>query len=239
VVVTTGESAWIDDDRAWEVFGDREAVQPHHGRVEAWALAAQVLRPDQLDLLDYLLWDWRRHNPDMVKVSFVRFSNFAIGRGKSANAEVLAASGLLRQRRTKQGRPSRRPASETDVHELGPLSDPALAGGGCEGRYYTTPEGLSLTDVSLDRPGRELPKNAGAGHSRQPSIRKPELSEVLAQVRARHPTRTHRHLVERTNKSLHEMLKTADPHLPGSTRGTGGPVCLGIARSTSASIWSQ
>jgi hypothetical protein len=62
--------------------------------VEAWALAAQVLRPDQIDLLDYLLWDWRRHNPDMVKVSFVRLSNFAIGRGKSANSEVLAASGL-------------------------------------------------------------------------------------------------------------------------------------------------
>ena len=56
---------------------------------------AQVLRPDQLDLLDYLLWDWRRHNPDMTRVYFVRFSNFAIGRGKSADAEVLAAGGLF------------------------------------------------------------------------------------------------------------------------------------------------
>jgi len=54
-----------------------------------------VLRPDQIDLLDYLLWDWRRHNPDMVRASFVRFSNFAIGRGKSANAEVLAAGGFF------------------------------------------------------------------------------------------------------------------------------------------------
>jgi PAS domain-containing protein len=44
--------------------------------------------------MDYLLWDWRRHNPDMVRVSFVRLSTFAIGRGRSANAEVLAASGL-------------------------------------------------------------------------------------------------------------------------------------------------
>jgi hypothetical protein len=97
VVTTLVSQVWIDDDRAWEVFGDRGEVLVralHHGRVGAWALATQVLRPEQLDLMDYLLWDWRRHNPDMVRVSFVRFSTFAIGRGKSANAEVLAASGL-------------------------------------------------------------------------------------------------------------------------------------------------
>ncbi|MGA2266021.1 MAG: hypothetical protein ABSH10_06270 [Phycisphaerae bacterium] len=97
VVTTLVSQVWIDDDRAWEVFGDRGEVLVralHHGRVEAWALAAQVLRPEQLDLMDYLLWDWRRHNPDMVRVSFVRLSTFAIGRGRSANAEVLAASGL-------------------------------------------------------------------------------------------------------------------------------------------------
>ncbi len=97
VVTTLVSQVWIDDDRVSQVFPGREDLlirALHHGRVEAWALAAQVLRPDQIDLLDYLLWDWRRHNPDMVKVSFVRFSNFAIGRGKSANSEVLAASGL-------------------------------------------------------------------------------------------------------------------------------------------------
>ena len=98
VVTTLVSQVWIDDDRVAEVFPGREELlirALHHGRVEAWALAAQVLRPDQIDLLDYLLWDWRRHNPDMDRASFVRFSNFAIGRGKSANSEVLAASGLL------------------------------------------------------------------------------------------------------------------------------------------------
>ena len=97
VVTTLVSQVWIDDDRAAEVFAGREELlirALHHGRVEAWALAAQVLRPDQIDLLDYLLWDWRRHNPDMVRASFVRFSNFAIGRGKSANAEMLAAGGF-------------------------------------------------------------------------------------------------------------------------------------------------
>jgi len=98
VVSTLVSQVWIDDDRVAEVFAGREEVLVralHNGRVEAWTLAAQVLRPDQIDLLDYLLWDWRRRNPDMVRVSFVRFSNFAIGRGKSANAELLAASGFF------------------------------------------------------------------------------------------------------------------------------------------------
>ena len=98
VVTTLVSQVWIDDDRATEVFGDRAEVLVralHHGRKDAWALGAQVLRPDQIDLLDYLLWDWRRQNPDMVRVYFVRFSNFAIGRGKSADAEVLAAGGLF------------------------------------------------------------------------------------------------------------------------------------------------
>jgi len=99
VVVTTLESqVWIDDDRTGDVFGERGEVLVralHHGRVEAWALAGQVLRPDQLDLLDYTIWDWRRHNPDMVRAPFVRFSNFAVGRGKSAAAEALAAGGFF------------------------------------------------------------------------------------------------------------------------------------------------
>jgi hypothetical protein len=35
--------------------------------VEAWALAARVLRADQLDVLDCTIWDWRRQNSDMVR----------------------------------------------------------------------------------------------------------------------------------------------------------------------------
>ena len=98
VVTTLVSQVWIDDDRAGDIFGQRGEVLVralHHGRVEAWALAAQVLRPDQLELLDYTMWDWRQHNPDMIHMPFVRFSNFAIGRGKSATAEVLAAGGFF------------------------------------------------------------------------------------------------------------------------------------------------
>src|SRR5438046_10650296 len=37
--------------------------------------------------------DWRRDSPDMVRMASVRFSNFAIGRGRSSTAKVLAARG--------------------------------------------------------------------------------------------------------------------------------------------------
>src|SRR4051794_21560760 len=99
VVTTLVSQVWVDDDRIGDVFGERGEVLVralHHGRVEAWALAARVLRPDQLDVLDYTIWDWRRQNPDMVRASFVRFSNFALDRGRSANAEVLAAGGFFK-----------------------------------------------------------------------------------------------------------------------------------------------
>jgi phosphate transport system substrate-binding protein len=99
VVTTLLSQVWVDDDRAGDLFGERsEALVRalHHGRVEAWTLAGRVLRPDQLDVLDYTIWDWRRQNPDMVRASFVRFSNFALDRGKSANADVLAAGGFFK-----------------------------------------------------------------------------------------------------------------------------------------------
>jgi phosphate transport system substrate-binding protein len=99
VVTTLLSQVWVDDDRAGDVFGERGEVLVralHHGRVEAWTLAARVLRPEQLDVLDYTIWDWRRQNPDMVRASFVRFSNFALDRGKSANADVLAAGGFFK-----------------------------------------------------------------------------------------------------------------------------------------------
>jgi hypothetical protein len=144
VVTTLVSQVWIDDDRAGDVFGERGEVLVralHHGRVEAWALAAQVLRPDQLELLDYTMWDWRQHNPDMVHMPFVRFSNFAIGRGKSATAEVLAAGGFFGNV-GKAGRSvdEARLLSERMFWQLKARGhSPALAVGGRQGRYRRHP----------------------------------------------------------------------------------------------------
>jgi len=96
VVTNLVAGVWVDDGHALEVFGDRSPVLVRalkHGRAETRALAVRVLRPKQLAVLDALMLDWRRDNPDMVRMASVRFSNFAIGRGRSSTAEVLKARG--------------------------------------------------------------------------------------------------------------------------------------------------
>jgi hypothetical protein len=98
VITRLMSQVWVDDGRAAAVFGDRArpiADAMVHARTETQALAARVLTVEQLSVLESLLADWRRENPDMIHTSFVRFSNFAVGRGRSAASEVLAARGFF------------------------------------------------------------------------------------------------------------------------------------------------
>jgi len=98
VVMTLVSQEWDDDGRAVAVFGKRGQLLADalsQARVESRGLAARVLTADQLDVLDSPLRDWRQENPKVLRASFVRFSNFAIGRGRSAAAQVLAARGLF------------------------------------------------------------------------------------------------------------------------------------------------
>jgi len=203
VVTTLVSQVWIDDDRVAEVFAGREELlirALHHSRVEAWALAAQVLRPEQLDLMDYLLWDWRRHNPDMVRVSFVRFSNFAIGRGKSANSEVLAASGLYANvGRAGQAVAETRLLTERMFYMLKRM--PTLLRWQVEAikddTLATTEVGNGLTDFHrLTEQVEQLPKNVAA--ERQAILT--ALTEANGVVTS----------LGQTSNSLNEMLKTAD-----------------------------
>jgi hypothetical protein len=219
VVTTLVSQVWIDDDRAGDVFGDRGEVLVralHHGRVEAWALASQVLRPDQLDLLDYTMWDWRRHNPDMVRMPFVRFSNFAIGRGKSATAEVLAAGGFFAIRQARQAVDEARLLSERMFYmakreptllrwEAEALKDDILA----------TPDvGTYMTDIHrLTAQVEQLPMNVaierqailGAFDQRMKGA-DATLANVKAVVADANTLVTS---MADTSTSLNEMLKTA------------------------------
>jgi len=98
VVTTLVSQEWGDDGRAVAVFGKRGqalADALSQARAESRTLAARVLTADQLGILDSLLRDWRQENPKVVRASFVRFSNFALGRGRSAAAQVLEARGLF------------------------------------------------------------------------------------------------------------------------------------------------
>lgn len=99
VVVTRLMSyVWVDDGRAEQIFGDRAEPLIYaliHARREAYALAARVLTDEHLAVLELLLLDWRSENRQMTHPSFVRFSNFSIGRGRSKASQVRASSGLF------------------------------------------------------------------------------------------------------------------------------------------------
>ena len=98
VITRLMSQVWVDDGRAAQVFGDRAkplAEAMLHARAETQALAARVLTEEQLGVLEGLIVDWRAENPEMIHTSFVRFSNFAVGRGRSAASQVLAAGGFL------------------------------------------------------------------------------------------------------------------------------------------------
>jgi hypothetical protein len=98
VVTSLLSQVWVDDGRATAVFGERGEPLARgmvRAQQETRALAVKVLTAEQLRVVDSLLDDWRAENPEMTAVSFVRFSNFAIGRGRTAASEVLAARGLF------------------------------------------------------------------------------------------------------------------------------------------------
>lgn len=98
VVTTLVSQEWDDDGRAVAVFGKRGQMLVDalsKARAESRVLAARVLTADQLGILDSLLRDWRQENQQVVRASFVRFSNFGIGRGRSAAAQILETRGLF------------------------------------------------------------------------------------------------------------------------------------------------
>jgi hypothetical protein len=229
VVTTLVSQVWIDDDRAWEVFGERgePLVRAlHRGRAEAWALAARVLRHEQLDLIDYLLWDWRRRNPDMVRASFVRLSNFAIGRGKSANAEVLAATGLLANvGQAGQAVAEARLLTERVFYML--KRSPTLLRWQMEcakDEIMATPAvGTYLADMHrLADQVEQLPKNIAAERKAILSAfddRRPELSEMLVQVRTViADANTLFASIGRTNEAVTDTLKLTDSMIARSDR---------------------
>jgi hypothetical protein len=90
LVVTLQSMKWIDEDQADAVFGERGRpliAASRKTREDIWNIASRVLKPEQLETLDYLIW--------VSYVSWIRFDDFAGSRGKSAIAEVPKGTGLL------------------------------------------------------------------------------------------------------------------------------------------------
>jgi hypothetical protein len=98
LVVTLQSQKWIDEDQAERWFGERAGPlidASRKAREDVWRIAARVMKPEQLEVLDYLIWDWRQKNRDIQLVSYVRFDDFASTRGKSVVEDVKTGSGFL------------------------------------------------------------------------------------------------------------------------------------------------
>lgn len=98
LVVTLQSYVWIDEDRAEDLFGQSSSVliqAMHQNRQDIWKLAAKVMKPEQLYILDWLIIDWRRQNPEINFVIFTRFSDVSASRGKSQVTDVSSGSGFL------------------------------------------------------------------------------------------------------------------------------------------------
>lgn len=98
IVVTLTSQVWIDEGRAIEVFGDRAAPLINAlqiARREIWRLAGELLPADRLAQLDFMIAAWRRQNPGVEEVAFVRFSDFATERGASLVTETAGEIGLF------------------------------------------------------------------------------------------------------------------------------------------------
>ncbi len=98
LVVTLQSRQWIDEDQAEQQFGARGRYlidASRKSREDIWKIAARVMKPEQLEVLDGMILDWRRRNPTVQMISFVRFDDFAASRDKSMIADVKSGGGLL------------------------------------------------------------------------------------------------------------------------------------------------
>src|SRR5688572_9166800 len=79
--------AWGREELAAKIFG-AEAAKPlvdalTEGRAEAWKLGDRILKPDQRQVLESMIVEWRAAHPSAESIAFVRFDDFATFRGKS------------------------------------------------------------------------------------------------------------------------------------------------------------
>ncbi len=98
MVVTLQSTRWIDEDMADKTFGARSAPlikAIRDLRVDVWNVASRVLEPQQLQQLDALILDWRRRNPHIDVLAYLRFDEVNAQRGAGSALEEIKASGLF------------------------------------------------------------------------------------------------------------------------------------------------
>lgn len=99
IAVTLTSRVWIEENRAEREFGPTRALPVisalRQARKEIWEIAALVLTQDRLSALDFMIAGWRRDNPGVNDVSYVRFNDFAADRGAALVGEARDGTGGL------------------------------------------------------------------------------------------------------------------------------------------------
>ena len=99
LLVTTVQSMiWIDENKAEYYFGENGHILEttiRRNRLAIWEIAEKVMTAEQLSLLDWLIADWRKQNPELDNVSYIRFTDIGESRGKELIEDVQAGTGLL------------------------------------------------------------------------------------------------------------------------------------------------
>ena len=98
LVVTLQSQKWIEENQAERWFAERAPpliAASRKTREDIWQIAARTMTADQLEVIDYLIWEWRQRNRGVELVSYVRFDDFAAARGQSVIANVKSGGGLI------------------------------------------------------------------------------------------------------------------------------------------------
>ena len=90
---------FIEEGASDRLFGPRRAERMENAlkncRDEIWALAARAMTTTQMDDLRRLIREWRRDNPNVEAVAYVRFDRFLRTPGSSAAESLLSGFGIL------------------------------------------------------------------------------------------------------------------------------------------------
>ncbi len=90
---------FIEEGASDRLFGARRAERMENAlkncRDEIWALAARAMTKAQMDQLRRLIREWRRDNPKVESVAYVRFDQFLQTPGRSAADALLSGFGIL------------------------------------------------------------------------------------------------------------------------------------------------
>ena len=89
---------WIDEGEAVAVFGERAdglVDQLRAARLDIWRVAEKALTREQLETLDNMIFRWRRDNPDLDYLAFIRFDDVAAIDEGNIVKEIRGGSGLL------------------------------------------------------------------------------------------------------------------------------------------------